>query len=222
MIKNLLAREHVPAAAAAFARCQTAGMHRVSSLTRRFSFKQNKKEVFYPQQRLRFVNGRLLVAEARFRGFYVFSSCAMVGLSVILYWSAKKLYNYQNRGIVGFIFYSGVTIAAVLLIRSCNASMSELITKMWLNKTGKSVIVKTASPFSRSREIDINCISRPETLPIEYAMTTKALIGFPVVINGEYYMLPKDTIRHEQDIFAAVFSGMDVEVAESPDEIVIE
>ena len=206
----------------AILRYRSAGMHRTSTLTRKFSTKHSKNEVFYPKHRLRFVNGRLLIAEAQFRGFYMFSSAAMLSLSLILYWAGKKLYNYQNRGIFGFVFFGGVTLTTIILMRSCNSSMSELITKVWLNKTGKSVIIKTASPFSRAKEIEINCISRPETLPMEYAMSTKAMIGFPVVINGEYYMLPKDTIRHEQDVFGAVFSGMEVEVSESPDEIIIE
>lgn len=152
----------------------------------------------------------------------MFSSLALAGLTLTTAWSARKLYRYSDRSAFGIVFYGCLLITSMILLRSCHASMSELITKVWLKQTGRSVIVQKASPLSRSQEFDIECISRPDKLPMEFVMSSKAIVGYPVLLDGNYYMMPKDMTRYDQEVFGAVFSGMDVAVGESTDDIIVE
>jgi hypothetical protein len=69
---------------------------------------------YHPKEKLSFTDGRhLLFDYANFdamRLFYLITSGLFAGAT---YWSLKKLYNYQDRGIFGFLFYPAIAYFAV-------------------------------------------------------------------------------------------------------------
>lgn len=69
---------------------------------------------YNPKERLAFEGGRHLLFDyvnfGAMRIFYLFTSGLFIAAS---YWSIKKLYNYQDRGVFGFIFYPAVAYFAI-------------------------------------------------------------------------------------------------------------
>lgn len=48
------------------------------------------------------------------------------------------------------------------------------------------------------------------------------LVGYPVMVKGQQMILPKTMERVRQDLFGAVFNGMEIDLDEPPNEIIIE
>lgn len=189
-----------------------------SSLIRSFCENGQQHRIFYPQSPLNFTKGRLLVAEVKFKGYYLWA-CAISGiLAFFLYKSARKLYTYSERSFLRNLFWFIVLSGVSLTLRSMHNQMSTLITKVWLKDCGQRVALRTGMGYMRDFECSIRDIQRPEVFPQDIADPSTLLVGFPVFVGGSPMLVSRDIERFHPDLFGAIFNGMEVQVGQGEDD----
>jgi hypothetical protein len=185
-----------------------------STLRRQFcNFGGTGKKLFNPQRTLTFdKSGLLLISKVQMKHFYLF--CVVSG-SILLaldLFSLRKLLKFRERGFFGFILYGSIVIISTALLVACHNSLKEVITKVWLKSCGTKVLIRRGPFYNRPEEFSIKDISRPEKYPVDFTHSQFAQVGYPVALAGEDFVIPRTTDKLHQDIFGAIFNGMDIDV----------
>ena len=182
-------------------------------LKRYFNFTGDKSRMFVPNRKLIFdKNNLLLVSKSPMNSFYLFCAASGGIILILCGMSLYKIVRINQRSFLGFLYYLTLFGVTSFLLYSCHMSMREVITKVWLKSCGKRVLIQRGFPYLRPEEVLISEISKPDNIPAEFAMSQFANLGFPVIVQGEGLVMPKSTQRIHQDVFGAIFSGLNIQV----------
>jgi hypothetical protein len=225
MLANLLRKEASRALPAAARGGIPTWMRGRGALYRGFarSTAGTTKTVLYrPQSRLYFKDGRCLLATVRMRGYFLFLFGATTFCFILVVVSMRKLWRFSDRSYFGLFFYGLMGALSFLGLNSMRMHGKSLITKVWLNKSGKSVLMRKGFFFNIPKEVPIRDIQLPEVVPPELMMESFSNVAYPVVVQGELLWMLKETERTNLEVFAAVFNGHEIDTSEEANEIVIE
>jgi hypothetical protein len=196
--------------------------HKICRSFSRFSGNSFKTPSYRPKSRLFFKDGKLLLASVMMRGYYLFAVVSCTAMTLLFILSARKLANYSSRSAFGLLFYGTLALTMGFGARSIFSHMRNIITKMWLSQTGKSVFIRKGFPIGRIEEVAIKDISLPETIPPNHGLEGLLNVAYPVFIKNEMLWVLKETERKNQELFSAVFNGMVIDTEPDANEIVIE
>lgn len=225
MLANLLRKE----AGGAFLTAARGGiptmMRGRSTLYRgysKFTGGKQKVPVFRPQYRLNFKDGRFLLASVRMKGYYLFAVSLTCFFGILFIVSLRKLWRFSQRSYFGLFFYGTLGAFTFCGLVSILRHTKAFITKVWLTKSGKTVLMRRGFITNLPREVPIKDIELPEVIPPELAMDSLSNFGYPVIVQGELLWILKETDRPNQEIFSAVFNGHEIDTTEEANEIIIE
>ncbi|CAD8043769.1 unnamed protein product [Paramecium primaurelia] len=149
--------------------------------------------LYHPKNPLNFQNGRCSLYQSqifnRFRNYYVLIS-ALGGF--LTYYSAKKLYNYQDRRFIGILFYLGLLGITIRSMRSVTSQYQRLLISIDLLPCGRKVLIQHPSIYGlcTSKEIDIATISRPKDAYQKSIQKMEHV--FPVIMDTQLLYLHRD------------------------------
>lgn len=178
--------------------------------------------LYKPKYRLRFQDGKLLLATVRMKGYYLFAVGMCSVLSFFLFVSLRKLKNFSQRSIFGVLFYGLLAFGTFYGATSIANHTRSFITKVWLTKSGRSLLIRRGFIFNRPYEVAIRDIELPEFEPPTFGQESLTNVGYPLVIEGEVLWMLKETDRVNLELFSAVFNGHEIDTSGDPNEIVID
>ena len=205
------------------------GFSRVSSSTythrivRAFSY--NNQEGFVKFKPTRSINfdkrGSAVIAYTKYKGYYLFCLLVAGGISLVALKALHGLYHYQQMGWFRRVFWFCLALGCGFAAFSLHSATREVITKVWLKSCGRQIQIRRGFAYMPREAVLIQDLARVEGDQLQ-AAGPMLLVGYPVMVKGEQLILPKAMERVRQDIFGAVFNGMEIDLDEPPNEIIIE
>ncbi|CAD8142188.1 unnamed protein product [Paramecium octaurelia] len=149
--------------------------------------------LYHPQNPLNFVNGKSILYESqlfnRVRNYYILVT-AFGGY--VTYFSAKKLYNYQNRSLVGILFYFGILGITFRSMRNIQTQYQRLLIQIDLLPCGRKVLIQYPNIYglTSSKQIDIATISRPKDVYEKNLQKMEHV--FPIIMDMQLQYLHRN------------------------------
>ncbi|KRX01753.1 hypothetical protein PPERSA_01623 [Pseudocohnilembus persalinus] len=191
--------------------------HLSQKLKHKFCY--NNFEYYIPTKKLLFSNGRLKVFNYTQYNGVKYGCLALTSiLALITYKCAQKIYHIKERNIIGIIFYTSIFFLTAPRLPGLPSTFSKIISHIHLNRDGKTVQIGFSKYgiIPTEQKIDIASIAKPTADP-----SLMIHFGFPILLNGEMYFLPKDNEDMDTEILPAIMNGCYIDVGESEEEISI-
>lgn len=192
-------------------------------LYRAFSYtNQEGFAKFRPTRSIQFdKRGSSVIAYTRIKGYYLFCLLVGGGISLVALKALHGLYHYKELGWFRRIFWFCLALGCGFAAVSLHSATREVITKVWLKSCGRQVQIRRGFAFMPRETVFIRDLARVEGDQLQGA-GAMLLVGYPVMVKGQQMILPKTMERVRQDLFGAVFNGMEIDLDEPPNEIIIE
>lgn len=167
-----------------------------------------EEDLYIPKTKIEWQNNESII--------YEFSTYKTARMSIMLLsamffsffgYSIKKFIDYKNRSYIGLGIYGLASIFFFNRARNYPEVFSWIIKEISLCNDGKNIKFVTNKYFllRRNHFVNISKIQRPNKQSLEENRMAK--FGYPIVIDAQMFVLPRDEANINKEILPVVLNG---------------
>lgn len=181
------------------------------------SVKDEAVKLYKPTSALKFTNGLFLVYQHKNTRAWRNSNFLSLGVSLIAFYSGRKLYHHDQRGWFGLLFYTSIFATSMIFLRKFEKKTSQFALEMFLHKDGRNVQItrKKFFIFNDTFHTPIKNIKAksPEEMIKNFKMEQLYTIKTKVKGYGKIYFLRESSIP-DSGVMKAILKGICIDALE--------